>query len=61
LPRYLGDLSPGLVRIGEPAMKASSGLRVLTHEDLRRTARVRALAEFTAEAFARRRYLLEGK
>jgi len=61
LPRYLGDLSPGLVRIGEPAMKSSSALWVLTHEDLRRTARVRAFTEFTAEAFARRRHLLEGK
>jgi hypothetical protein len=35
-------------------------LWILTHEDLRHTARVRAFTEFAAQAFGRRRPLLEG-
>ena len=61
LPRYLGDLSSGLVRVGDPGIPATSALWVLTHEDLRRTARVRVFTEFVAQAFARRRRLLEGR
>lgn len=61
LPRYLGDLSPGLVRLGDPGIPPSSALWILTHEDLRRTARVRAFTEFMAQAFVRRRGRLEGK
>lgn len=61
LPRYLGDVSSGLVRLGDPGIPTSSALWVLTHEDLRRTARVRAFTDFMAQAFTRRRGLLEGK
>lgn len=61
LPCYLGDLSPGLTRLGEPIAAMTSALWVLTHEDLRETARVRAFTEFVSEAFIKRRALLEGR
>lgn len=61
LPCYLGDLSPGLVRLGEPIAGTAVALWVLTHEDLRRTARVSAFTEFAAGALAARRPLLEGR
>ena len=60
LPCYLGDLSPGLVRVGEPVPEMSTALWVLTHEDLRRTARVSAFTEFAAGALGSQRSLLEG-
>lgn len=61
LPCYLGELSPGLVRVGAPVKAMRSALWVLTHEDLRRTARVHAFIEFTAKAFARLRPVFEGR
>ena len=61
LPCYLGDTTPGLVRLRpEPVAAMATALWVLTHEDLRRTARVRAFTEFVAKALARERPLLEG-
>lgn len=59
LPCYLGDTS-GLVRVQAPIAAMETSLWILTHEDLRRTARVRAFMEFAAAAFRRRRTLLEG-
>jgi DNA-binding transcriptional LysR family regulator len=60
LPCYLGDTSPGLVCVHRPIAAMQTMLWILTHEDLRRTARIRAFTEFAANAFARRRALLEG-
>ena len=60
LPCYLGDTSPGLVCVHRPIAAMQTMLWILTHEDLRRTARIRAFTEFAAKAFARRRPLLEG-
>jgi DNA-binding transcriptional LysR family regulator len=57
---YLGDTSPGLVCVHRPIAAMQTVLWILTHEDLRRTARIRAFTEFAANAFARRRPLLEG-
>ena len=37
-----------------------TALWILTHEDLRHTARIRAFTEFAANAFGRCRSLLEG-
>jgi DNA-binding transcriptional LysR family regulator len=61
LPCYLGDGEPGLGRVGGPRPEVRSGLWLLTHEDLRRTARVRAFTEFMAGALAGERDLLEGQ
>lgn len=60
LPCYLGDTTPGLVRIGAPVAEMTRELWLLTHEDLRRTARVSAFTEFVGQALARHRLLLEG-
>jgi DNA-binding transcriptional LysR family regulator len=60
LPCYLGDTSPSLVCVHEPIAAMETALWILTHEDLRHTARIRAFTEFAANAFAQRRPLLEG-
>jgi len=61
LPCYLGDATEGLVRIATPTVPEAAALWVLTHKDLRRTARVSAFTEFAAAALARQRDLLEGR
>jgi DNA-binding transcriptional LysR family regulator len=60
LPCYLGDTSPDLVCVHQPIPELETALWILTHPDLRHTARVRAFTEFAGKAFARRRKLLEG-
>jgi len=60
LPCYLGDTAPYLVCVHRPIAEMETALWVLTHEDLRHTARIRAFTEFAANAFGRRRSLLEG-
>lgn len=60
LPCYLGDTSPALVRVHLPIAAMETALWILTHDDLRHTARIRAFTEFAAAAFIRRRALLEG-
>ncbi len=49
------------MRIATPTVPEEAALWVLTHEDLRRTARVSAFTEFMAAALARQRDLLEGR
>ena len=60
LPCYLGDSSPGLVCVHRPIPAMQTALWILTHKDLSRTARIRAFTDFAAQAFKRRRPLLEG-
>lgn len=48
LPCYLADGDPRLVRLGKPLDDLASDLWLLTHVELRRTARMRALSEFLA-------------
>jgi DNA-binding transcriptional LysR family regulator len=60
LPCYLGDSSNDLVRVRPPVPAMATALWILSHEDLRRSARVRAFTEFVAAAIARQRPLLEG-
>jgi DNA-binding transcriptional LysR family regulator len=57
---YLGDPDPRMVRIAQPAEFGLS-LWILTHEDLRKTARIRAFMDFVGDALAERRALIEGK
>lgn len=52
LPLYLGDSDPALLRIGDPIPELQSDLWLLTHADLRRTARVRALLDFLYDALS---------
>jgi DNA-binding transcriptional LysR family regulator len=60
LPCYLGDTSPHLACVHRPIAAMQTALWILTHEDLRHTARIRAFTEFAAGALIRRRPLLEG-
>ncbi|MFB9262627.1 LysR family transcriptional regulator [Bradyrhizobium erythrophlei] len=62
LPCYVGDLAPGLRRVTPKALaEPRSALWLLTHDDLKRTARIRATLDCLARAFATERGLLEGK
>jgi DNA-binding transcriptional LysR family regulator len=62
LPCYLGDAEPGLRRLTKKTMtEPRSTLWLLTHEDLRRTARIRATLDFLAKALASERALFEGR
>jgi len=60
LPCYLGDTAADLVCLHRPIPEMETALWILTHEDLRRTARIRAFTEFAANALSHRRPLLEG-
>jgi DNA-binding transcriptional LysR family regulator len=60
LPCYLGDTASDLVCVHRPIPEMETALWILTHEDLRHTARIRAFTEFSANALSRRRPLLEG-
>ena len=61
LPCYLGDTAPGLVRLSPPIPEMVTALWVLTHDDLRRTARISAFTEFLAHALSSQRDLIEGR
>jgi DNA-binding transcriptional LysR family regulator len=61
LPAYLGDSMPDLKRASPIIhLQPPPGLWILSHKDLRRTARVRAFTTFAAEALARVRDRIEG-
>jgi DNA-binding transcriptional LysR family regulator len=60
LPCFLGDRVPELARVLPPEPTLAGELWLLTHPDLRRTARVRAFMETLARGIRRERALLEG-
>jgi DNA-binding transcriptional LysR family regulator len=60
LPCFLGDRAPELVRVLPPEPALAGELWLLTHPDLRRTARVRAFIGTLARGLRRERALLEG-
>jgi DNA-binding transcriptional LysR family regulator len=59
LPCFVGERVPGLVRLSPPLPELEGELWVLTHPDLRNTARVRAFVDFCAAEFAKQRHTLE--
>jgi DNA-binding transcriptional LysR family regulator len=62
LPCYVGDLASGLRRFSPKALgEPRSALWLLTHDDLKRTARIRAALDFLAKALTSERPLLEGR
>ena len=63
LPCYLGDPEPGLARAlpGGPVPALARELWIVTHQDLRRTARVRAFFDYIAEGIGADRVLIEGR
>ena len=62
LPCYLGDPEPGLARAlpGGPVPALARELWIVTHQDLRRTARVRAFFDAVTEGIGADRMLIEG-
>jgi DNA-binding transcriptional LysR family regulator len=60
LPCFLGDSQPALIRAGPPNCDLDSSLWILTHSDLRRSARVRAFMDFAGTEMTKHRRLLEG-
>lgn len=61
LPCFLADRDPRLLRLGDPIEQAASALWVLTHRDLRQTARVRVLLDHLYAGLTPLVPLLEGK
>lgn len=60
LPCYLADPDTCLTRVTEPLPELEVDLWLLTHNDLRKTARVREFLDFMAAALKRLRPLLSG-
>jgi DNA-binding transcriptional LysR family regulator len=60
LPCFLGDVEPALRRLRPPLPELNSALWILTHEDLRHVARVRAFLDFMADALIPARSRLKG-
>ncbi len=62
LPCYLGDPEPGLARAlpGGPVPALARELWIVTHQDLRRTARVRAFFDAVTDGIGVDRELIEG-
>ena len=60
LPRFLGDQNPSLARVGPTLREWDLGLWILTHSDLRRSARVRAFMDLAGADLAKHRRAIEG-
>jgi DNA-binding transcriptional LysR family regulator len=60
LPCFLGDRRAGLVRVGAPLVELDVDLWILTHADLRHSARVRAFMEVAGAELVKMRKLIEG-
>ena len=62
LPCYLGDCEPRLVRaLSAPVPELTGELWIVTHVDLKGTARVRAFFDVVGDGLARERSLFEGR
>jgi DNA-binding transcriptional LysR family regulator len=62
LPCYLGDGRPDVVRaLGDPVPELSGELWIVTHHDLKGTARVRAFFDIVGDGLGRQRGLFEGR
>ena len=61
LPCCLGDARPALRRLTPPVPELETSLWILSHRDLRNTARVRALTEHLAKGLTTDRPKLEGR
>ncbi|TWB75628.1 LysR family transcriptional regulator [Nitrospirillum amazonense] len=61
LPCYLGDPEADLVRVAGPEGALTRELWLITHRDLRNTARVRAFFDVVGQGLVARRALLEGQ
>ena len=59
LPCYVGAAVPGLAQLSPPLPELEGELWLLTHPDLRNTARVRAFLDFCTGEIAQRRKVIE--
>jgi len=60
LPCFIGAATPGLARLTPALPGFTDALWLLTHADLRQTARVRAFMDFAAAEITKRRKVIEG-
>ena len=60
LPCFIADPRPALVRLAPPNPDFGTSLWLLTHPELRRSARVRAFLDFLAAEIAKERPAIEG-
>jgi DNA-binding transcriptional LysR family regulator len=60
LPCFIGDARPGLVRLSAPEPDFAADLWLLTHPDLRHSARVRVFLDFLAAELGKQRNFIEG-
>jgi DNA-binding transcriptional LysR family regulator len=60
LPCFIGDQRPELSRVGAPQSELDIDLWILTHADLRHSARVRAFMELAGAEFVKMRKTIEG-
>ena len=61
LPCMMGDVAPGLIRATDRKPTPARDIWVLTHNDLRRTARVRAFMDFAESVIRENKSLLVGE
>jgi DNA-binding transcriptional LysR family regulator len=61
LPCFLGDRCSDLTRVGYLLPELDLGLWMLTHSDLRRSARVRAFMDFAGAELIKHRRAIEGE
>jgi DNA-binding transcriptional LysR family regulator len=59
MPCFIGSAKPDLTRLGPPVVFGDA-VWLLTHADLRQTARVRAFMDFAATEIGKRRKSIEG-
>ena len=60
LPCFIGSSTPGLTRLTGPLPDLANGIWLLTHADLRQTARVRAFMDFAGSEITKQRKVIEG-
>jgi DNA-binding transcriptional LysR family regulator len=60
LPCFIGAATPGLRRLTSPLAELANGIWLLTHADLRQTARVRAFMDFAGAEIGKQRKTIEG-
>jgi DNA-binding transcriptional LysR family regulator len=60
IPCYIGETGDDLYRLDLPLTASTWGIWVLSHVDLRATARVRACREFLVDTIEQQRSLIEG-
>jgi DNA-binding transcriptional LysR family regulator len=60
LPCWMGDVEPSLIQIFPPLRENASELWLLTHRDLRHTARIRVFMDYMGAVISKDRPLFEG-